>query len=150
MLQGVSQFEILFKNFMIFVIMLTFFVSTCIWVYAEPILSLHLTNNLHVKEFVTPLFFGVFSLGYLAASATIFWTDVKSWDPSILSPVSFIITGVLHMLLVVVFKDEFLTLFTSAAGLFLISFFSTFTLVPIYAEMMKSLDEHFDFELVNR
>ena len=124
--------------------------STCIWVYAEPILSLHLTENLKVQDWATPLYFGVFSLGYLAAASTIFCSDIKSWDPSILSPVSFMITGVLHLLLVASFENENVTLITSALGLFLMSFFSTFTLVPIYSKMIRSLDEHFDFELVSR
>lgn len=38
----INQFMVLFKNAQIFIIFMTFFVSTSLWVFIEPILSLYL------------------------------------------------------------------------------------------------------------
>lgn len=47
-MESVSQLEILFSSPIVFFIMISFFVSTSLWVYAEPILSLHLKEHYSV------------------------------------------------------------------------------------------------------
>jgi fucose permease len=76
-LHGVTQLQILFCNFQVFLIMVTFFVCTCLWVFIEPILSLHLVENFQVTDWQVPMFFFIFSLGYLMASLTMYWTKVS-------------------------------------------------------------------------
>ena len=68
LLYGVSQCQIFFSSFTIFFIMLTFFVSTSLWVYAEPVLSLYLKDTWELQDYAAPLFFFVFSSGYLVAA----------------------------------------------------------------------------------
>lgn len=99
-MQGVTQLEILLSSPILFFIMISFFVSTCLWVYLEPILSLHLKDHFMVQDFVTPLFFFIFSTGYLAASLTLFLTNVSEWSARWLSSSAYVLTGLCHMFLV--------------------------------------------------
>lgn len=130
--------------------MVTFFFSTSLWVYAEPILALHLSRQFQIPDWVTPMFFLIFSLGYLAASLLMYLTNVFKIEAYILSSAAFILTGFCHILLIIWYGSDLNVLICIGFGLFLMSFFSTFTLVPIYSKMIKSLDDLFDFERVSR
>jgi hypothetical protein len=57
---------------------MTFCVSTTLWVFIEPILSLYLIKAFSVEAFVTPLFFLVYSVGYLIASVLLFKSNLVS------------------------------------------------------------------------
>jgi len=81
--------------------MATFFFSTSLWVYAEPILALHLSQEYKVKDWVTPLFFFIFSLGYLAASLLMYLTKISKVEAYLLSSGAFILTGLSHILMVI-------------------------------------------------
>ena len=111
---------------------MTFFVSTSLWVYAEPILSIYLKDEYQIADWAAPLFFLVFSLGYLVASFVMFLTNISKKPAYKLSSTAFVITGLCHVLLIVKIKNHILQLVCVGLGLFLVSFFSTFTLVPIY------------------
>ena len=70
--EKMSQFRILFRNAKVFGVLFTFFVSTSLWVFIEPILSQYLIQRFNVQDYTIPLFFLVFSLGYLTASFCLF------------------------------------------------------------------------------
>lgn len=133
---------------------MTFCVSTALWVFIEPILSLYLIKTFAVEDYVTPLFFLVFSCGYLIASMLLFKCNlVANTDSKTQSVVSFLLTGVVICLIappIDLFNNEICSLILCGIGLFLFGLFSTFTLVPIYNELMRSLDRHFDFNQVSK
>jgi hypothetical protein len=99
---------------------------------------------------VAPLFFLVFSMGYLAASLLMFMTNISEIEAYQLSSSAFVLTGLSHILLMIWSPSQKVMLTCLGLGLFSMGLCSTFTLVPIYQKMLKSLDEHFDFERVSR
>lgn len=75
--------------------MFTFFISTTLWVYIEPILSLHLIKEFQIKDYMTPLFFLVFSSGYLLASLVLFkMNKISGMNPKKQVVIAFIMAGV--------------------------------------------------------
>ena len=131
-LEAVSQCKILCSSVAVLLVMTTFFVSTCLWVYMEPILSIYLMNEFNVAEWALPLFFLIFSLGYLFASITLCLTKIGDMVAYKLSSGAFILTGLCHLLLIFSSENELGNLIQVAAGLFFVGYFSTFTLIPIY------------------
>ena len=94
-----NQMMVLFKNPQIFTIFLTFFMSTSLWVYIEPILSLYLIKNYKVADYVTPMFFLVFSMGYLFASLFLFKTRTIQLASKYQSVLAFIFAGLAQFLI---------------------------------------------------
>lgn len=106
-LEGVTQFQVLFSSVAVLFVMLTFFVSTSLWVYAEPILSLYLKDEFNIADWAAPLFFLVFSLGYLAASLVMFLTKISKMAAYKLSSTAFVITGICHSLLLIKIENNY-------------------------------------------
>eukprot|EP00347_Sterkiella_histriomuscorum_P023007 403336314 len=139
-----TQMMILFKNLQVFGTIFTFFISTCLWVYIEPILSLYLVKQYQLQGYTTPLFFLVFSAGYLLATFSLIkYNRLKLVSSKTQSVAAFILAGVAQILVSPPYNSLNLVWLTSI-GLFLFGFFTTFTLVPIYNDMLRSLDKHFE------
>lgn len=103
---------------------------------------------------MTPLFFLVYSMGYLIASLLLFKTNsIANMDSKKQSVLAFLLSGCAIFLIAPPFhisNDAVHNLALAGTGLFLFGLFSTFTLVPIYNELMRSLDRHFDFMQVSK
>ncbi|CDW73170.1 major facilitator superfamily protein [Stylonychia lemnae] len=149
-----SQLRILFKNLQVFGTIFTFFVSTCLWVYIEPILSLYLVKQYQLADYTTPLFFLVFSVGYLTATFSLIKSNrLQTISSKAQSVVAFILAGVSQVMIsppqesckqVIILLKTISAIWLTSLGLFLFGFFTTFTLVPIYNDMLRSLEKHFD------
>ncbi|CDW83835.1 permeases of the major facilitator superfamily [Stylonychia lemnae] len=139
-----TQIYILLKNVQVFATIFTFFVSTCLWVYIEPLLSLYLVNQYALASYTTPIFFLVFSAGYLTATFSLIkYNRLKSISSKYQSVMAFILAGLSQVLISPIIQS-LNTIWLTSLGLFLFGFFTTFTLVPIYNDMLRSLEKHFD------
>jgi hypothetical protein len=143
----ISMWTVYVQNRTVFFIEMTFFVSTSLFIFLEPILALYLVYTYDVETYVTPLFFLINSCGYLTASILIFKMKyVQSLDPKNLTIIAFLLSAGSILLLDCPYLEGNVTAKLGIMGfaLFIFGIFSTFTLVPIYKVLMSSIDKYFD------
>lgn len=112
----------MFKNLALFLIFFTFLVSGILSSYLDPILSLHIMEDYQVPSFVTPLFWFLYSSGYLLASYIQYKGYIKSINTKHQCILAFVSTA-LSQLILAPPMQEYSNVWFVIFGLFIFGFF---------------------------